>query len=38
MSIFISTLKERIANVKQSQLMNFQLFYELVILAIDLLI
>ena len=38
MNAAISTLTERITNVKQIQLMNFQLFYELLILAIDILI
>ena len=36
MSTFISTLTERMANVKQIQLMNFQLFYELTIFLVDL--
>lgn len=36
MSTLISTLSERMANVKQVQLMNFQLFYELTIFLVDL--
>lgn len=36
MSTLISTLTERIADVKQIHLMNFQLFYELTIFLVDL--
>ena len=35
MSTLISTLTERIANVRQIQLTNFQLFYELTIFLVD---
>ena len=35
MSTLISTLTERIANVRQIHLMNFQLFYELTIFLTD---
>ena len=38
MSTLIPTLNERITNVKQIHLMNFQLFYELLVLLIGLLI
>ncbi len=36
MSTLISTLTKGAANVKQVQLMNFQLFYELTIFLVDL--
>ena len=37
MDTLILTINERITDVRQTQLMNFQLFYELLILLVSLL-